>query len=80
MPIELLSFPVQSGKTTWLQRQFGQRSDVFGFLTPGDPEHRVLRLLPSGIEVLTWQHPGRPPSKSDGFASTPMRSIKAWST
>lgn len=50
MPIEFLSFPVQSGKTTWLQATFEGRRDVFGFLTPGGPADRRLRALPSGEE------------------------------
>ncbi len=71
MPIELLSFPVQSGKTTWLQEQFGQRSDVFGFLTPGDPAHRVLRLLPSGTEVPYAAAPGAPAIEIGRFRLNP---------
>jgi molybdopterin-guanine dinucleotide biosynthesis protein A len=50
MPIEFLSFPVQSGKTTWLADTFSGRSDTFGFLTPGGPEDRRLHALPTGEE------------------------------
>jgi molybdopterin-guanine dinucleotide biosynthesis protein A len=60
MPIEFLSFPVQSGKTSWLDAKFGHRKDVFGFLTPGDPAHRVLRLLPTREEHPYAAAPGIP--------------------
>lgn len=50
MPIEFLSFPVQSGKTSWLEATFSGRPDVFGFLTPGGPEDRRLHALPGGEE------------------------------
>ena len=71
MPIEFLSFPVRSGKTTWLTRRFGQRSDTFGFLTPGDPANRRLQLLPSGKELPYVAVPGAPAIEIGRFRLDP---------
>ena len=71
MPIEFLSFPVQSGKTTWLQATFEGRRDVFGFLTPGGPTDRRLRALPSGEERPYAATAGQPAIEIGRFRLDP---------
>lgn len=71
MPIEFLSFPVQSGKTTWLATTFGGRADAFGFLTPGNSDGRALRLLPSGDEHPFAAAPGDPAIEIGRFRIDP---------
>jgi molybdopterin-guanine dinucleotide biosynthesis protein A len=51
MPVEILSFPVQAGKSTWLEEKFLGKPGVFGFITPGGASDRRLKVLPEGTET-----------------------------
>jgi len=62
--ILLLVGPIQTGKSSALQRLFSHREDVRGFITPDGENGREVHILPRGSEPIIPMQAENPSGKT----------------
>ena len=62
--IILLTGPIQTGKSTALEKYFGKRNDVRGFITPDGERGREVHILPRGSKPIIPMQAENPSDKT----------------